>query len=483
MSSSTRALAASTAVVSTGGASIAVPSEAPPSSGERLELVGEGARGVGERGDVAVDVAWRLVGPVREAIGGVAQEHRGRGGIGSVEALEDRRRVVGGEALGGGAEGVAVATVVVAPGEAAHAGEGSNDDRSVGSNVDTNAAAEHAASVAERGNVASATIVPPAMPAATADPLTLPRVEAPAPGARPRPVDRVLTAKRAVEGDGFVVRRPFPGVLSMADADPFLLLDHMGAVDYAPGEAKGTSWHPHRGFETVTYLVDGEMEHRDSTGGGGLISDGATQWMTAGDGILHVERPPELLVARGGRFHGVQLWVNLPRADKRVAPGYQAIEASEVALATTPDGGSVLRVVAGDLGSIHGPGTTYTPITYVHATIAPGARVELPWNPAHNALAYVLSGEGTIGVEAARLVEGQLGVFGAGDTLVLQADERQPAASGRSGDIDGWDVLLLGGQPIREPIFHYGPFVMNTREEIIETIDDFNAGRLGQPLD
>ena len=221
-----------------------------------------GSRGVGERGDVAVDVAWRLLGPVREAIGGVAQERRGRGGIGRVEALEDRRRVVGGEALGGGAEGVEVATVVVAPGEAAHAGEGSNDDRSVGSNVDTNAAAEHAASVAERGNVASATIVPPAMPAVTADPLTLPRIEAPAPGARPVPSIGSSTAKRAVEGDGFVVRRPFPGVLSMADADPFLLLDHMGAVDYAPGEAKGTSWHPHRGFETVTYLVDGQMEHR-----------------------------------------------------------------------------------------------------------------------------------------------------------------------------------------------------------------------------
>jgi redox-sensitive bicupin YhaK (pirin superfamily) len=316
------------------------------------------------------------------------------------------------------------------------------------------------------------------MPAATADTLTLPRVEAPGPSARPRPVDRIVTAKRAVEGDGFVVRRPFPGVLSMADADPFLLLDHMGAVEYAPGEAKGTPWHPHRGFETVTYLVDGELEHRDSTGGGGLIADGGTQWMTAGDGILHVERPPEYLVAQGGRFHGVQLWVNLPRSDKRTAPGYQGIEAGELTLAATPDGGSLLRVVAGDLGSVHGPGSTHTPITYVHATIAPGARVELPWNPGFNALAYVLAGDGTVGVEATSLVEGQLAVFGPGDSLVLRADDRQPVAAA-----GGWEVLLLGGQPIREPIFHYGPFVMNTREEILETIEDFNAGRLGQPLD
>jgi quercetin 2,3-dioxygenase len=316
------------------------------------------------------------------------------------------------------------------------------------------------------------------MPAATADPLTLPRIEAPGPTARPRPVDRVVAAKRAVEGDGFVVRRPFPGVLSMADADPFLLLDHMGAVDYAPGEAKGTPWHPHRGFETVTYLVDGQMEHRDSIGGGGLISDGGTQWMTAGDGILHVERPPELLVATGGRFHGVQLWVNLPRADKRTAPRYQAIEPGEVAMASTPDGGSLLRVVAGDLGPIHGPGATYTPITYVHATIAPGARVELPWDAGFNALAYVLAGDGTVGIERTPLTEGHLAVFGAGDALVLHADDRQPAAA-----TGGWEVLLLGGRPIREPIFHYGPFVMNTREEIVETIEDFNAGRLGQPLD
>jgi redox-sensitive bicupin YhaK (pirin superfamily) len=313
------------------------------------------------------------------------------------------------------------------------------------------------------------------MPAVTADPLTLPRIAAVGPSDRPRPVDRVVDAVRAVEGEGFVVRRPFPGVLSMAEADPFLLLDHMGSVELAPGEAKGTSWHPHRGFETVTYMIDGQMEHQDSTGGGGMITDGATQWMTAGDGILHVERPSELLVTKGGVLHGVQLWVNLPRDDKRTPARYQAIEAGDVALATTADGGSLLRIVAGTLGDVRGPGSTHTPITYVHATIAPGARVELPWDPSFNALVYVLAGDGTIGAEQVRLVEGQLGVLGAGDTVVLQASDPQPVAA-----TGGWEVLLLGGRPIREPIAHYGPFVMNTRQEIIETIDDFNAGRLGR---
>jgi redox-sensitive bicupin YhaK (pirin superfamily) len=316
------------------------------------------------------------------------------------------------------------------------------------------------------------------MPAATADPVTLPRIAEPPAGARPRPVARVIAAQRAVEGDGFVVRRPFPGVLSMHDADPFLLLDHMGAVELAPGEAKGTPWHPHRGFETVTYMIDGQMHHQDSTGGGGTIADGATQWMTAGDGILHVERPAELLVTQGGVMHGVQLWVNLPAADKRTKPRYQSIEAGVVALASSPDGGALLRVIAGDVAGIRGPGSTHTPIAYVHATVAPGARVEVPWDPTFNAMAYVLAGDGTVGTEATPLREAHLAVFAAGgDTLVLQAADRQPVAAA-----GGWDVLLLGGRPIREPIVHYGPFVMNTKAEILETIEDFNAGRLGKDL-
>jgi redox-sensitive bicupin YhaK (pirin superfamily) len=304
------------------------------------------------------------------------------------------------------------------------------------------------------------------VPAAFADPLTLPRIARPL-GAT-RPVARVVDARRAVEGEGFVVRRPFPGVLSLADADPFLLLDHMGAVDHAPGEAKGTSWHPHRGFETVTYLLDGQLEHQDSTGGGGLIADGGTQWMTAGDGILHVERPSELLVTKGGRFHGVQLWVNLPRSAKRTAPRYQDIPGAEVTLLSSDDGGAIVRLIAGELDGHRGPGSTFTPITYAHATVAPGARLVVPWTDGFSAFAYALSGDGLVGPEGAPLHEAQLAVFdhAAGSVEVRATTEL--------------DVLLLGGQPIREPIAHYGPFVMNTRAEIVEAIEDFQAGRLGR---
>jgi redox-sensitive bicupin YhaK (pirin superfamily) len=314
------------------------------------------------------------------------------------------------------------------------------------------------------------------MPAATADTLTLPRIARPdGPAEVWRPVTRVVDAQRAVEGEGFVVRRPFPGVLSLADADPFLLLDHMGAVDHAPGEAKGTSWHPHRGFETVTYLLDGQLEHQDSTGGGGLITDGGTQWMTAGDGILHIERPSELLVTKGGRLHGVQLWVNLPRSAKRTAPRYQGIEPGEVTLLSSDDGGALVRLIAGELDGHRGPGSTHTPITYAHATIAPGARLVVPWPVGFSAFAYVLSGEGSVGAERRPIQEAQLAVFGPGDGVAVEASPTQPANASA-----GLEVLLLGGQPIREPIAHYGPFVMNTKAEILEALEDFQAGRLGQ---
>jgi redox-sensitive bicupin YhaK (pirin superfamily) len=314
------------------------------------------------------------------------------------------------------------------------------------------------------------------MPAITADTLTLPRIERPAdPATRWRPVTAVVNAATAIEGEGFVVRRPFPGALSMHDASPFLLLDHMGSVDLAPGEAKGTPWHPHRGFETVTYIIDGALEHQDSTGGGGLITNGSTQWMTAGAGILHIEQPTEELVSKGGVLHGVQLWVNLPKAQKMTPPRYQDIGADAATLVTTHDGGALLRIIAGDLAGHAGPGRTFTPITYVHATVAPGARVELPWPKEFNALAYVLAGNGSVGTEGRTLREGQLAVFGAGDAIVVSADAAQPSTAS-----DGLEVLLLGGLPIDEPIFHYGPFVMNTKAEIVEAIEDFNAGRLGK---
>jgi redox-sensitive bicupin YhaK (pirin superfamily) len=305
------------------------------------------------------------------------------------------------------------------------------------------------------------------MPAVTADPLSLPKVPNPGPDARPLAVKSVTTAPRGTEGEGFPVRRAFAGV-DRAYLDPFVHMDQMGEVDYAPGEPRGTDWHPHRGFETVTYMIDGTFQHQDSHGGGGVITNGATQWMTAGGGILHIETPPEQLVISGGLFHGVQLWVNLPAKDKMVAPRYQSLEPGQVTLLASPDGGALVRLIAGDLAGARGPGDTYTPITVAHATVAAGARLEVPWQPDFNALAYVLSGSGTAGVERRPVETGQLVVFGAGDTLVLGGRPSRPL-----------DVLILGGRPIREPVAAYGPFVMNTRAELIEAVEDFNSGRLG----
>jgi redox-sensitive bicupin YhaK (pirin superfamily) len=309
------------------------------------------------------------------------------------------------------------------------------------------------------------------MPAATADPRTVPVVAAPEPTAAERPVASITTAPQGYEGEGFPVRRAFAGVPREL-LDPFVHMDQMGEVDYAPGEPRGTDWHPHRGFETVTYIIDGEFLHQDSHGGGGSITNGATQWMTAGSGILHIETPPEALVVNGGLFHGLQLWVNLPASKKMVEPRYQNLDAEQVRLLATADGGTLVRLIAGTLGDHTGPGSTHTPITVVHATITPGSRLQLPW-PAHfNALAYVLSGHGTVGLERAPIGTGQLAVFGGGDAITLTAG---PDAQGAAP----LEVYLLGGQPIREPVAQYGPFVMNTRAELQQAMDDFQAGRLG----
>src|SRR5437870_2409082 len=203
------------------------------------------------------------------------------------------------------------------------------------------------------------------MPAVTADTLTLPRLAEPGPEEAERPVKRVTTAPSAFEGEGFPVRRAFAGV-PFDELDPFIHMDQMGSVEYGPGEPRGTDWHPHRGFETVTYMLDGTFQHQDSHGGGGVITDGATQWMTAGGGILHIETPPEDLVVRGGLFHGLQLWVNLPATDKMTPPRYQSLEG-----------------------------------------------------------------------------------------------------------------VIVGGRAIGEPVAWYGPFVMNTKAELAQAMDDYRAGRLG----
>ncbi len=315
------------------------------------------------------------------------------------------------------------------------------------------------------------------MPAITADTLALPRLPHLDESATAwRPVTTVVTAQRFLEGEGFQVRRPFPSA-ELPLADPFLLLDHMGAVEYAPGEAKGAPWHPHRGFETVTYMIDGAFEHTDSHGGGGLITDGSTQWMTAGSGIMHSELPPQEMIAKGGLFHGVQLWVNLPKALKWTPPRYQDIRARDVSLLSSEDGGALVRVIAGDLAGYVGPGSTFTPITYLHLTVSAGATVRLPWPARFNAMAYVLSGSGDAGPDHRTLVEGQLAVFGGGDALTLRAAPSQPQAASH-----GWDVLVLGGTPLREPVARYGPFVMSTRAEILEAIEDFQRGTLIRDL-
>ncbi len=314
------------------------------------------------------------------------------------------------------------------------------------------------------------------MPAVTVDDLlTLPRVTpAPRDVARARSVRSVTTAPRGFEGEGFPVRRAFAGV-DLADLDPFIHLDQMGEVEYAPGEPKGTPWHPHRGFETVTYMLDGRLDHQDSHGGGGTITDGDTQWMTAGAGLLHIEAPPEEVVMKGGLFHGFQLWVNLPKAQKWSEPRYQDLRGSDVALATSHDSGALLRVIAGDVaGVVQGPGSTYTPITLIHATLEPGAELRLPWRPDFNALAYTLAGHGTVGRERRALRMGQLAVFGSGDEVVVTAADSQESRSPKL------DVLLLGGQPIREQVAWYGPFVMNTKAEVVQAFEDFQAGRLGR---
>ncbi|MET0729339.1 MAG: pirin family protein [Acidimicrobiales bacterium] len=313
------------------------------------------------------------------------------------------------------------------------------------------------------------------MPAITVDDvLVLPRVADPdAATTVARPALSVTTAPTGFEGEGFPVKRAFAGV-DLRALDPFVHMDQMGEVEWEPGAAKGTSWHPHRGFETVTYMLDGVFQHEDSHGGGGVITDGDTQWMTAGSGLLHKEAPPPEVVASGGLFQGVQLWVNLPSQLKMSPPRYQDIRGGEVELLSSHDGGALLRLIAGEVGGYRGPGVTHTPIALLHATIAPGAQLRLPWRRDFNALVWAFSGSGRVGADRRPFRGGQLAVLGAGDLVTVSAeaipDSHAPAL----------EVLILGGLPIGEPVAAYGPFVMNTRAELQQAFDDFNAGRLGR---
>ena len=314
------------------------------------------------------------------------------------------------------------------------------------------------------------------MPAVTADSMVLPRLAVPL-DAQPREVTTITTAPRGFEGEGFPVRRAFAGI-DLRALDPFIMMDQMGEVEYAPGEPKGTPWHPHRGFETFTYLMDGQFLHQDSHGGGGVILDGGTQYMTAGDGILHIETPPEHLVMSGGLFHGIQLWINLPKDKKRIQPAYQDLQGRDVTLVASTDGASYLRVLAGEIDGHRGPGISHTHLAIAHVTISAGSQIEIPWPREFNALAYVLSGSGSIGRSRAPIIAGQTAVLQDGDLVRISAHES--TAQGQ----EGMEVMLIGGVPLRQPVVQYGPFVMTSKTEIMEALEDFQAGRFGQiPVD
>ena len=284
-----------------------------------------------------------------------------------------------------------------------------------------------------------------------------------------REIEKLVTAHKQREGGGFIVRRPFPG-LGMMAVDPFLLLDEMGPVDYAPGEAVGAPDHPHRGFETVTYVLEGEMEHEDSAGHRGSLRAGDVQWMTAGAGIIHSETPSRALREQGGRVHGFQVWVNLPASLKMTTPRYQEISGTGIPQAQTADGRARVRVVAGEALGARAVIDTHTPIVYQDWSLAPGGDVTIPIGPDHKALAYVFEGSVLIGErgDGHLAADGQMALLGAGDSVRLR------------GAPGGGRLLLLAGVPLAEPIARYGPFVMNNDAELVAAFQDYQSGRMGE---
>jgi redox-sensitive bicupin YhaK (pirin superfamily) len=285
-----------------------------------------------------------------------------------------------------------------------------------------------------------------------------------------RTVAGIVNSIETLEGAGFLVRRPFPKV-SFSEFDPFLLLDEMGPMNVAPGAAKGAPDHPHRGFETVTYMLSGEMEHKDSQGHAGKLSAGDVQWMTAGAGVIHSEMPSAEFQRTGGRLHGFQLWVNLPQQNKMITPRYQEIPSARIPVARTKDGLVSVRVIAGEALGARAVIETVTPIMYLHFTLQPGGSVSQPMPQGYNAFAYVVDGEGLFGAEVERAGDGQMVMFAAdGDEVMIE----NPANAGAP-----LDVLLIAGVPLNEPIARYGPFVMNTEGEIRQAIEDYRQGRMG----
>jgi redox-sensitive bicupin YhaK (pirin superfamily) len=283
-----------------------------------------------------------------------------------------------------------------------------------------------------------------------------------------RSVDRVITSTRATEGAGFVISRPFP-THKLSHIDPFLLLDHMMPTELAPGEAKGAPDHPHRGFETVTYLLEGSMQHRDSAGNSGTLNPGDVQWMTAGSGVVHSEMPGLDLLNDGGRLHGFQLWVNLPTVDKMIKPRYQDIPASKIPVVENTDGTVQVKVIAGESMGQSAVIDTRTPILYLHFTLKPKSKIIQAVPRTYNTFAYVINGIGTF--------DG--GVKAQDDQLVYFAKDAYNVVIANDGD-NPLSVLLIGGVPLNEQIARYGPFVMNTKEEIMQAVEDYQFGRMGQ---
>jgi redox-sensitive bicupin YhaK (pirin superfamily) len=285
-----------------------------------------------------------------------------------------------------------------------------------------------------------------------------------------RSLSRIIPGSATYEGEGFLVHRPFP-THELPDLDPFLLLDEMGPMDVKPGEAKGAPDHPHRGFETVTYMLSGNFEHKDSHGHAGKIAPGDVQWMTAGSGVVHSEMPSADFQKTGGRLHGLQIWVNLPKADKMMTPRYQEIPAAKIPAAASADGKVNVHVIAGEALGVHAAIDTRIPIQYLHFHIAPGAAVVQLMPREFNAFAYVLGGVAILPT-GKTVPEHNLILFAQdGDEVELKAAE---------GSAAPLDVLLLAGVPIREPIARWGPFVMNTKSEIAQAMDDYQSGRMGR---
>jgi len=286
-----------------------------------------------------------------------------------------------------------------------------------------------------------------------------------------RTVAGIINSVETLEGEGMLVRRPFPKS-SFSEFDPFLLLDELGPVEFEPGQAKGAPDHPHRGFETVTYLLDGHLQHKDSQGHTGILHPGDVQWMTAASGIVHSELPEPEFARTGGRLHALQLWVNLPQQDKWMSPRYQEIPATQIPTAQTADGSVQVKVIAGEALGVQAVIETRTPILYLHWTLQPGATIVQPVPSSYNAFAYLLDGAGLFGAEAERADDGQMVLFAqTGETIMIA----NPAAAAAP-----LNVLLIAGVPLNEPIVRYGPFVMNTEAEIAQAFADYRHGRMGK---